>query len=353
MFNNHTTLADIQALDAGIGGPVINEVAAQFDELGTFPADTIEGTSIQLTVIDKLPKVRFRKANQGVPRRAPEFGTKTLSTAFLEDQIDIDKAVLRSSRDIVRVLENRSKPHVISAMGHMARQIWYGQKYNDPEGFVGLLEQYAANGDHEIDLGQDTNLSSVWFLCLAPENLQLAFGRDQTLYQSDWRENICYDKDGNPYDGLTSSLTCRVGLKLENIHAAMRIKNIGEQKIVGTGLNKYYEGGLSDDPMFKLLQKFAEVCHVKPNAIFMSPRSLEQLRASRIPVNSSGDPVSELTYWTNIPLFSTINLVNCEEVLLEYDEKRNEKKNNSDREATGKESTPKEGVQFKKELKDA
>ncbi len=337
MFNNHTTLADIQALDAGIGGPVINEVAAQFDELKTFPADTMEGTSIQLTVINKLPKVRFRKANEGVPRRAPEFGTKTFSTAFLEDQIDIDKAVLTSSKDIVRTLENRSKPHVIAAMGHVAKQIWYGQENNDPEGFVGLLEQYAADNDHEIDLGQDTNLSSVWFLCLAPENLQLMFGKDQTLYQSDWRENICRDKNGLPYDGLTSSLTCRVGLKLENIHAAMRIKNIGDQKIVGTGLNKYYEGGLSDDPMFKISQKFAEVCHVKPNAIFLSPRSLEQLRASRIPVNESGSPVSELTYWCNIPLFSTINLVNYEEVLLkEYAKKKDNREQAADKEATQK-----------------
>jgi hypothetical protein len=326
-------------VDAGIGRPIINETATQFDELRTFPADTIEGVSFQITAINKLPKVRFRKANEGVPLRAPEFFTKEFSTAFFEDQIDVDKAVLLSSKDPVRFLELRSKPHMIAAMSHLAKQIWYGIANNDPEGFVGLMEQYAADNDHEIDLGQDTNLSSVWFLHLAPENLQLVFGKNQTLHQRDWREATCRDKNNNPYDGLSSSITCRPGLKLENVHAAMRIKGIGDQKIIGTGLNKYYEGGLSDDPMHKLIQKFAEVCHVKPSAIFMSPRSLEQLRSSRIAVNSVGDPVPQLDSWTGIPIFSTINLVNNEEVFLkEYANKKVNKEQATDKEAAPKKS---------------
>jgi hypothetical protein len=312
-------------------------VVSQSNELGTFPADTIEGVSFELTAINKLPKVGFRKANQGVPRRAPEFFTKQYSTAFYEDQIEIDLAVLHSSKDTARTLENRTKPHMRAAMRHIAKQIWYGKDNNDPEGFVGLLEQYATDNDHEIDAGQSENLSSVWFLCLAPENLQLMFGENQTLYQRDWRDDICYDKNNNPYDGLTSSIKCRVGLKLENIHAAMRIKNIGDQKIVGNGLNRYCEGGLNDDMLFKLETKFADVCHVRPNAIFMSNRSLEQLRASRVAVNPTGGPVLRPGDWTEIPLFRTINLVNNEEVFLQEDAgRRDVKKDDTNKEAPTK-----------------
>jgi len=315
MFNNYPTLTDIAALDAGIGQPVIDETVAQFDELRTFPADKMTGTSLELSVLAKLPEASFRNANEGVPRRAAHFETKNFSTAFAEQQIGIDPAVLNGSKDPARTLEEESQPHMISVMSLIARQIWYGKANNDPKGFVGIGQQYAADSDHELDAGQDTDTASVWFLQLGPRNVQLVFGNDESLYQRNWREETIYDKDGNPFDGLTSAIHGRPGLKLQNKHSAMRIRGIGRQKIIGTGLNKYYEGGLNDDLMFTIFQMFSELNRVRPNAIFMNPRSLEQLRRSRIPVNAIGSPVPLPDNFMGIPIFNTINLINGEEKL--------------------------------------
>lgn len=315
MFHNYPTLNDIAALDAGIGKPVIGETVAQFNELKKIPADTMEGTSIELTVIDELPEASFRNANEGVIRRAAKFLTKTFSTAIIEQQIAFDPAVLMSSKDPGRTMEEESKPHMIAVMARIARQIWYGKANNDPKGFVGIGQQYAADNDHEIDAGQDEDTTSVWLLNLGPRNLQLVFGNNQTLHQRDWRNETVPDENGKLFDGITSAITGRVGLKLENKHAAIRIKNIGKQKVIGGGLSRYCEGGLNFDFLYLALQMFAELNRVKPNAIFMNPRCLEQLRKSGTPVNAIGGPAPLPVEFSGIPIFETINLINGEENL--------------------------------------
>jgi major capsid protein gp7 len=314
MFNQYPTLTDIAALDGGIGSPVIKEAILQFEELKRFPATRMKGTSIQLTVRDESPRSRFRDANEGTPRVAAKFKTKLFSTAFIDHQVAIDIAVLYSSEDIARTLEEESIPHMESVMANIARQIWYGKGINDPKGFVGLGEQYAADSLHEIDLGQTEDTTSVWFVNLGPKRLQLVFG-EPTLSQRDWRNESAPDSNGNFFDALTSSITGRVGLRLENKHAAMRIKGIGNQELIKGGLNGYTEGGLSDRPLFTILKMFSEINGVRPNAIFMNPRSLEQLRASRVPVNATGDPVPLPDRFAGIPIFDTINIINGEEKL--------------------------------------
>jgi len=325
MFNQYPTLTDIVTLDSGIGSSVINETVLQFEELNRFAATRIKGTTIELTVRDEVPKSRFRKANEGTPRVAAKFKTKVFSTAFIDHQVAIDIAVLYSSEDVARTLTEESIPHMESVMANIARQIWYGKGNNDPEGFVGLGEQYAADSLHEIDLGQTEDTTSVWFVNFGPKKLQLVFG-EPALSQRDWRNETAYDPKGNPFDALTSSITGRVGLRLENKHVAMRIKGIGNQKIVKGGLGGYTEGGLSDRPLFTILKMFSEVNGVRPNAIFMNPRSLEQLRASRTPVNATGDPVPLPDRFAGIPIFETINLINGEEKLERGEEPKAEDK---------------------------
>ena len=57
------TLLDIAKLDAGIGYPLIEEAVKMAPELTVVPADTMTGTTMELTVRTGLPSVRFRNAN--------------------------------------------------------------------------------------------------------------------------------------------------------------------------------------------------------------------------------------------------------------------------------------------------
>ena len=49
------TLLDLAKLDAGIGYPIIEEVVKLAPELRLVPADTITGTTMELTVRTGLP----------------------------------------------------------------------------------------------------------------------------------------------------------------------------------------------------------------------------------------------------------------------------------------------------------
>lgn len=320
MANAYPTLATIATLDAGIGFPVVDEVVVEYKELDLFPADTMEGVTLELSVITQLPTAGFRQANSGVDRKTATFETKQFSTAILEQQVAVDPMVLKSSKDPARALENLSKPHMRAVMALCSKQIWYGSGSKgiaaggDLLGFPGIIDQYSADTLHEVNAAGTTSLSSVWFLWLAPENLQLIWGNGQTLTQRDWRQETIYDVNNKPLDGLTSSITGRVGLKLENKHAAIRIKNLDPQTITGTGLNRTYSGGLNDDWMYQARQKFEELMRMPPNAIFGTPRSFEQLRRSRIPINAMGAPVAYLDNWEGIPLHRTINISNSEAV---------------------------------------
>ena len=144
------TLLDIAKLDKGAGYPVIDETIGKAPELATFPADTIAGASMELTVLTTLPTVGFRTANSGAPRQKADFATKIFQTAVIEQQVAVDiNGVLKASKDQARTLENESKPFMKAVMKWIAKQIWYGTG-NDVKGFPGLTLQYSADAQHEV-----------------------------------------------------------------------------------------------------------------------------------------------------------------------------------------------------------
>jgi hypothetical protein len=300
MANSYQTLADVAALDAGIGYPVIDESVVQFPELSIFPATTMPGTVMEVTVFDTLPVAEFRNVNEGTDRKSVAFKTKVFSTAIIDHQLAVDKALVKSSKDQVRFLENITKPHMAAVMAKIAQQLWNGTSAN--KGFDGLYSQYAADSTHEIDATGTTAKTSVWLINLGSENCELVFGEGQGLTQREWTEETIYDANGKPFRGLSSSIFGRVGFRLTQKHSALRIKNLG------TDTGK----GLTDSLIYAAMQKFEEVNKVQPNAIFGTPRSFEQLRLSRSAVGPTGQPVSRIPSWEGIPVYRTTNLSQAE-----------------------------------------
>jgi len=88
------TLLDIAKLDAGIGYPIIEEAVKIAPELMVVPADTILGTTMELTVRNGLPAVAFRNANEGVPRSKSSYETRNFQTHILDHQIAVDEQIV-------------------------------------------------------------------------------------------------------------------------------------------------------------------------------------------------------------------------------------------------------------------
>ena len=299
------TLVDIAKLDAGSGYPVIDETIHRSPELENFPADTIDGATMELTVLTTLPQLNFRGANQGVARVKPEWSTKIFQTAILEQQIAIDvNGVLKSSKDQARTLVSHSKPFMGATIKKIGQSIWYGTSY-DTQSFPGLTSQYSSDVAHEVSAGGSSALSSIWFLCLGEEHLQVLFGNNATiLMQDDWKEETAYDASGNPFLAAVNWINARPGLRLANKHAAIRISGIGTAA-----------GKTANDSLLGAGLQLARQLDVDPTHIFMTPRSAEQIRLSRTAVNIKGIPAPRPTDFEGIPIIETNNLSNAEETL--------------------------------------
>lgn len=296
------TLLDIAKLDKGSGYPVIDECIGRSRELELFPAATIDGATMELTVLTELPAVGFRTANSGSPRKKPEFATKIFQTAVIEEQVAVDiMGVLKASKDQARTLESQSKPFMKAVLKHIGKQIWYGTG-NDVKGFPGLTLQYSPDSEHEVDATGSANLTSIWFLELGPENLETLFGNNASITMFDeWKEETVLDADNNPFLAATNWINGRPGVRLANKHAAVRIKNVG----IANGKTA------TDALLGKGLQACREL-EMEPTHIFMTPRSCEQIRSSRTATSPTGAPAPRPTDYEGISIIETNNLSNNE-----------------------------------------
>jgi hypothetical protein len=297
------TLLDIAKLDAGIGYSIIEESVKIAPELTVVPADTIVGTTMELTVRTGLPAVAFRNANEGVPRSKSSYETRTFQTHILDHQIAVDEQIVNGARDKGRVLENHATGVMEAAMRYIGSQFYYGTG-NDSKGFPGLLAQCKADVAHTVDAGGSTAKTSVWFLRLGRECVEFLFGNSQTIRLQDlWELETIYDDKGNPFKAYTNWMSGRVGMRLANRNCAVRIKNVEEN-----GANKKT---LTDKLMFEAYEKFTEF-GMEPTHIFMNGRSREQLRGSRTATNPAGTPAPLPTEWEGIPIIRTASIASDE-----------------------------------------
>ena len=114
-------------------------------------------------------------------------------------------------------------------------------------------------------------------------------------------EETVEDSDGKKLRALTNYLSGRVATALKNKNKAVRIKKLG------TDAGK----GLTDLLLSNALEKVMNL-GINPNAIFMNPRSLAQLKNSRTATTTTGRDAEMPTEYEGIPIYFTRNLKNDE-----------------------------------------
>lgn len=302
----YPTLLDIQKLNAGVGFDIIEENVLNCPELKVLPADTLTGTEMELTVRTDLPTVGFRRINEGTPRSKSKYETRIFQCADLSHQCAVDEALARKQKEPARFLANHASGVIEAALRTTGKQFWYGTS-NDAKGFPGIIAQMLADADHEIDATGTAAKSSVFFVRLARETLQVLTGNGTAMtLQDEWKQETVYDAAGNPFQALTNWMNFAVGARLANKHAVVRIKNIG------TAAGKT----LTDDLMYDAYEKFTTNLGAEPTHIFCTPRSQSQLRKSRTNTgsNEKGTPPPLPTDWNGIPIVKTSAISNAETI---------------------------------------
>lgn len=298
------TLLDIKKLNDGVGFDLVEENVLLCPELRIIPAEVIAGAEMKLTVRTNLPTVGFRNLNEGMARSKSQYETRVFSCADISGQIAIDLGVYRRALDPLRLQQAEASGFMEAAFRHVAKQFWYGTT-NDAKGFPGIIAQMLADTEHEVDATGESAKSSVYFVRIARETCQFLFGNGTTIdLQPEWKEETVLDANGNPFQALTNWLNGAVGARLANKNSVVRIKNIG----TATGKT------LTDALMFKAYEKFTTALGAEPTHIFLTPRSREQLRASRTATTTTGQPAPLPTDWNGIPLIASSAISNAETI---------------------------------------
>jgi hypothetical protein len=299
-----TTLLDIAKLnnsDREVG--LIEEVIPAFPEMSLVPARTIKGINFKTMVRTGLPAVSFRGANRGTASSKSTFENRLVECFIVNPQWDCDAAVADAYEDGPEAyIAIEASGMVRSAMFTLAKQFYYGAT-NDADGHPGLMQMHDS-ANMVIDATGDAALtgSSVWAVKFGVQDVQWVFGGKGDMSVPDPIKQRVTDEEGRPYTAYYQHMLFRPGLQVASVYSVARIKNLTAQA------NKT----LDDDMLADLLALFPS--GVTPDALFMSRRSLSQLRKSRTATNATGAPAPTPTEYEGVPIVRTDAILNTEAV---------------------------------------
>lgn len=316
------TLLDIAKRNAGdseVG--LIDETAKAVPEVsGIHPitkqalpnvamARPVAGINYKTVVRTTLPTVGFRDGNEGTVSTKSVRENRLVECFIMNPRWDVDVLLAESDEDgWEALLADEADAHMQAAWQQLGKQFYYGTNSTyggHAKGFQGLLQAYDASNMTVDATGTSENgCSSVYAVKFGPQSVRWVAGLGGQYEISDPRIGDINDANGNPYSAHIQELKARPGLQVgSQLHVA-RIKNVTAQ----TGKT------LTSDMLGDLLTKFR--VGMRPDAIFMTQRCLEQYRKDLQAVTSSPSRIPTPIEFEGIPLVPTESLSDVEAVNL-------------------------------------
>lgn len=289
---------------------LIDDAIANIPEMQFFGASPVIRNSYKTLALDGLPTVGFR-----APGTLREFSTGTLvnkevTCKYLDASWTLEVAVAQMSdwgADFAKAMQARS--HLRAAFLALSKQIWYGVNA-DAGGFVGFdafidaVVDANSNKIMVVDANPGVSLTdatAVYAVRTGLDSSQLAWGSNGQFDEGDVVEQMLYDYTTSENSTTTKGawhyaqkLGGWVGLQVTSKYAAAKVANLS----AAAGKN-----GLTDDLLYQLLETFP--AGQVPDGIFMSRRSLSQLRQSRTAYNALGAPAPYPTEFEGVNIYVT------------------------------------------------
>lgn len=272
-------------------------------------ARTIPGTQYKTLIRTGLPTAAFRDVNAGVAPSASTFENRLIEAFLMNARFECDKAIADASIDGASAyIASEAVAVLTAAFMQLGKCFYYGRGTGgDAKGHPGLIDTYDST-NMVVDAGGTTAStgSSAWAVKFGPMDVQWVLGGDGNLNVSDVRiESIVDAADSTKrYTAYVQELMAWVGLQVKSQFAIGRIKKLTED----SGKK------LTDALLGSLVAKFPTGW--RPDAIFCSRRSLEQLRASRTATNATGAEAPTPTTFEGIPIIPTDSILNTESLSL-------------------------------------
>ena len=314
------TLLDIAKINGTDGGlaELADEVARQVPEIsgmafagakqvriGNVGASRdIKGTQYKTLIRTGNPTFAFRNANAGVAASKSTFENRLVECFIANVRWTADKAVADANEDgAPAYLSEEAAAMLTAAFMGLGAQFYYGRNTGGSAlGHPGLID--SVHSSMVVDATGTTAVtgSSLWAVKWGPRDVQWVLGGGGKLSVDDVRiETIVDPNDSTKYlTAYVQEMLAWCGLQVKNNYAIGQIKNLTADS----------GKGLTDALIGSLIAKFP--VGVVPDALFVSRRSAEQLRASRTATSSTGKEADMPMDWQGIPIIRTDSILNTE-----------------------------------------
>ena len=319
-------VANNAGLDIGLLNSV-DEITKAHPETAVGAFRTINGVQYQTLVRTGVvgSAKTFKKVDGGTTAMKTIMENRTVGTYDLEALFTVPKSTADRSEDGAAVFIASEMDYIMEQkLQGVGRQFFYGNDKDgygtnaigDVDGFPGLITAYDPDlfeVDAEATDASEGEGSSVWFVRFGLKDVSWVYGKQGQWYLSPLATQLLDAPDGS---GKTlcyyQALSAYPGLQVGSPRCVGRIKNLG----IDTDTGHTLTDKLINDMLAKMKIPFL------PTDIFMTQRSVAQLRSSRVATTQTGIPPE----WPNkigimgldgkiIPIHVTASLSDTEELV--------------------------------------
>lgn len=266
---------------------------------GVADARTIAGVTYETTCLVELPTVAARNMNEGTDPQKSRSEKRTASCCAITPRWGIDKIAETIDNSAAKLLAKEARAFMAAYIKWLGQVFYYGTNI-DGKACPGLLQ--AITSAQTVDAtGTGSAASSVWAVKWGEDAVQWLSGNNGQNMISDPRIGDFTGTNNKPVTGIIQELVSRPGLLVGSTKYIGRIKNI----TASTGKT------LTGDMLGDLVNTKMGLSY-RPDAIFLTPRSLEQYRQNLQAITSSTMRIQTPTEFEGIPLVPTESLTNTE-----------------------------------------
>ena len=309
--HNRLTSADIIEMNNSEKVFGIFSEASQYNpEIKLISAAPCKKVAYKTLVQTGLPTVGFRESNVGIAQGAPTIEARDVALKFLDASWSLDQKVAKESEwGESTAIALCAKSAMEAALQKIAKQTWYGVQA-DSTGFAGLASLLTlTGGGYVVNAGGNTAnaASSIFAIRSELQCVQYAWGQDGHMDVGPIVEAEQWDSEGKKFWGYAQKVQAYIGLQVPSKQVIGRICNI--TPAITTGSTPMSMEGL----IAQMLEKFP--VGKEPNMLFMSKRTLEQIRSQRIATTTSGKEAPYPDHIFGIPIYVTEAIKNTEPIL--------------------------------------
>lgn len=305
MAETWTTAAQLLKLnDANLAPDFANNLLQDAPLIRTMAAVTAnasQGTQHKYLADTTAASAGFRPVNTGLDYTASDQTLITIDLKTMSANPRVDQQIAKAYPGGVEAfMDFESVRSLRTAFRNLDSQLILGTS-SDANGFAGIMSSgytdALADGMVYNAAGSSAR-TSVWFLRVGPEDVELVLGNGGVISSGETFEQLVAAPTGGKlmpiYARIQEGL---IGLKLGGAYSIGRICNLAA-------------GALTDDMIFEALALFP--ASRMPNLIVMNGRSQKDLRNSRTATNATGAPAPIPTEVAGIPILRCDVITNAE-----------------------------------------